>query len=210
MAGFLVTGSPTTDVPLLMPAPVPALVSQDLIMDNAPLSRQLPVPPRHPGAAGAGGGARVFEAPNSQVVTYVDPTTGAESAVSVLRAFDKPPQNWLPGHRGVDLALPVGSPVLAAGAGVVAFSGSVAGTPTISIDHADGIRTTYQPAHPVVRQGEQVATGQEIGRLAYATDGWPGLHWGARIGDDYQNPLALLSKPVIRLKPVDGPSDKPL
>ena len=79
---------------------------------------------------------------------YVDPTTGDPTATRVIRAFDKPEENWLPGHRGVDLALSVGSDVLAAGDGTVAFAGPVAGTPTISIDHSDGVRTTYQPVHP--------------------------------------------------------------
>ncbi|MGP6172904.1 M23 family metallopeptidase [Corynebacterium sp. A21] len=187
-----------------MPDTGPALMTQSLTMDNAAHSRQLTESPHHPSAA------RVLTETVSPAVSYVDPTTGAASATSVLRAFDKPPQNWLPGHRGVDLALQVGSPVVAAGDGVVAFAGSVAGTPTISIDHADGIRTTYQPVHPLISRGEQVTTGQEIGRLAHPTDGWPGLHWGARIGEDYQNPLGLLSRPAIRLKPVDGPSDRPL
>ncbi|QGU04902.1 M23 family metallopeptidase [Corynebacterium comes] len=133
---------------------------------------------------------------------YVSPTTGAPAATGVLRAFDKPAHNWLPGHRGVDLALGVGSPVLAAGEGVVVFAGVVAGTPTVSIDHADGIRTTYQPVHARVAGGDEVAGGEVIGLLGYPGDGWPGLHWGARAGpSDYLNPLSLLAAPTIRLKP---------
>lgn len=138
-------------------------------------------------------------------VSYVDPTTGMPGVGTVLRAFDKPAQNWLPGHRGVDLALAVGAPVLAAGAGVVVFSGQVAGTPTLSIDHLDGIRTTYQPVFSLVTQGEEVLAGQEVGRLANPTDHWPGLQWGARRGGEYLNPLSLLEQVVIRLKPVDVP-----
>ena len=129
---------------------------------------------------------------------YVSPT----GSVHVLRAFDRPEHNWLPGHRGVDLSLPVGGQVVAAGDGVVAFAGVVAGMPTVSVDHADGIRTTYQPVHARVTRGEQVREGQEIGTLGHPVDGWPGLHWGARRGaDDYVNPLSLLDAPVIRLKP---------
>src|SRR5207302_1477269 len=41
----------------------------------------------------------------------------------VTRAFLAPPQPWLPGHRGVDLAGTPGEQVLAAGPGVVAFAG---------------------------------------------------------------------------------------
>lgn len=129
---------------------------------------------------------------------YVSPT----GTVHVLRAFDRPERNWLPGHRGVDLALPVGGQVTAAGDGVVAFAGVVAGTPTVSVDHADGVRTTYQPVHARVSRGEEVREGQVIGVLGHPVDGWPGLHWGARRGaTDYLNPLSLLDAPVIRLKP---------
>lgn len=132
---------------------------------------------------------------------YVDPSTGASTASGVIRAFDKPAQNWLPGHRGVDLRLAVGADVLASGSGVVAFAGMVVGTPTISIDHADGVRTTYQPVHPLVATGDLVEEGSVIGRLAHPTTQWPGLQWGAKRGEDYLNPLSLLSAPTIRLKP---------
>lgn len=129
---------------------------------------------------------------------YISPT----GSVHVLRAFDRPEHNWLPGHRGVDLALPVGGTVVAADAGVVAFAGVVAGTPTVSVDHADGVRTTYQPVHARVSRGEEVREGQVIGTLGHPVDGYPGLHWGARRGAaDYLNPLSLLDAPVIRLKP---------
>ncbi|AGF72775.1 M23 family metallopeptidase [Corynebacterium halotolerans] len=135
---------------------------------------------------------------------YVDPTTGGSVATRVTRAFNKPEHNWLPGHRGVDLALGIGEPVVAAGDGVVAHAGVVAGTPVVSVDHDDGVRTTYQPVHARVRQGEEVAEGQAIGTLGHPVDGYPGLHWGARSGpdrDEYLNPLSLLDAPTIRLKP---------
>lgn len=135
-------------------------------------------------------------------MAWVDPTTGHSYATSVLRPYNPPPKNWLPGHRGVDLGAEIGDSVLAAGDGTVAFAGVVAGTPTISIQH-QGIRTTYQPVHAWVSQGEVVAEGQVIGILGHPFDGYPGLHWGARTGEDqYMNPLDLLS-PTIRLKPVD-------
>lgn len=133
---------------------------------------------------------------------YVSPSTGTPAATGVLRAFDKPRHNWLPGHRGVDLELGIGSPVLAAEDGTVAFAGVVAGTPTVSIDHADGVRTTYQPVHARVSRGDEVSGGDVVGILGHPVDGWPGLHWGARAGpDDYLNPLSLLDSPIIRLKP---------
>jgi murein DD-endopeptidase MepM/ murein hydrolase activator NlpD len=41
----------------------------------------------------------------------------------VTRAFEPPLEPFGPGHRGVDLAAAPGAPVLAAGAGELAFSG---------------------------------------------------------------------------------------
>ncbi|GAB3941099.1 hypothetical protein GCM10028828_05860 [Corynebacterium tapiri] len=84
----------------------------------------------------------------------------------------------------------------------MAFAGVVAGRPSISIDHPDGIRTTYTPVHARVKEGDSVSEGQVIGTLAH---GHPGLHWGVLKGKDhYIDPLSLLDVPEIRLKPVDA------
>lgn len=139
---------------------------------------------------------------------YVNPTSGRPSAGTVLRPFDKPEHNWLPGHRGVDLALGIGAEVLSPAAGVVAFAGIVVGTPTVSIEHADGVRTTYQPVHTHLVAGEVVVEKQKIGTLGHPTTVHPGLQWGAKIGEDYINPIRLLPAPTIRLKPLK-PADAP-
>lgn len=142
---------------------------------------------------------------------YRDPVARTPYPSRVLRGFDPPEHNWLPGHRGVDLAAAVGAQVFAAGPGIVAFAGTVAGTPTVSIDHPDGIRTTYQPVTASVGAGKEVTTGQAIGVLARGHRD-PGLHWGARpqgFTDRYLNPLELLAAPAIRLKPVDEPARRP-
>ncbi|WJY97832.1 M23 family metallopeptidase [Corynebacterium fournieri] len=140
---------------------------------------------------------------------WVDPAAGTPYPAAVARPADIPEQNWKPGHRGVDLPLRVGEPVLASGDGVVAFAGAVAGTPVLSIDHPGGIRTTYQPVRTTFKVGEQVREGQEVGTLVHAPAGFAGshdgLHWGALTGkDSYIDPLTLLESPRIRLKPLDG------
>lgn len=125
----------------------------------------------------------------------------------MLEGFDPPAAVWSAGHRGVDLALVAGSPVLAAGDGTVIFAGVVAGRPVVSIDHADGIRTTYEPVEPSVAAGDAVRRGQAIGVLVagHRSDGADALHWGARTGaKSYIDPLRLLRPAVIRLKPLGG------
>lgn len=143
-------------------------------------------------------------------LAWVDPAAGTPYPRAVSRPASIPEENWKPGHRGVDLALKLNAPVLAAGDGVVAFVGTVAGTPVISIDHPGGIRTTYQPVRSDLKAGDNVTEGHIIGRLARATSHFAGehdgLHWGALTGPDkYIDPLTLLEPPRIRLKPVDAP-----
>ena len=123
----------------------------------------------------------------------------------VARRLQAPPHRYGPGHRGLDLAAVPGAPVLAAGDGVVVFAGMVAGRPVLSIDHAGGLRTTYEPVQPSVRAGMQVLRGAPLGVLLAGHEGCPApacLHWGVRRGEDYLDPLLLLRPPRVRLLPL--------
>ncbi|WP_375154453.1 M23 family metallopeptidase [Nocardia cyriacigeorgica] len=133
---------------------------------------------------------------------------------AVERRFEKPPQNWLPGHRGVDLAGSPGQSVLAAGEGIVVFAGSVAGKPVMSIDHPGGLRTTYEPVAAEVPVGRRVTRGSRIGVLEAGHEGCSAaacLHWGLRRESggrqrrEYLDPLGLLQLGPLRLKPVQPP-----
>ncbi len=128
-------------------------------------------------------------------------------AHEVVRDFDPPVTEYGPGHRGVDLAASAGRRVLAAGAGVIIYAGRLAGRGVVSVEHAGGLRTTYEPVAASVVAGQTVRRGQPIGRLV---SGHPEctapapracLHWGARQHDDYLNPLRLLSHTNVRLLP---------
>ncbi|GAB2596648.1 M23 family metallopeptidase [Pseudactinotalea suaedae] len=123
----------------------------------------------------------------------------------VVAPFDDPDAPWAAGHRGVDIAGGLGMQVHAAADGVVAFVGVVVDRPVISIDHPDGIRTTYEPVAALVEAGDAVVQGQPIGTLVdEGSHCAPAacLHWGARVGEDYVDPLSLLSDAVIRLYPL--------
>ena len=138
--------------------------------------------------------------PRSATAVWTSPVPGAQ----VTRPFQPPPRLFAAGHRGVDLAGSPGTPVLAAGDGVVAFAGMVAGRPVISIDHADGLRTTYEPVDDSVAAGLVVARGSPIGTLAAGHPGCPAsacLHWGLRRGETYLDPLLLLQPHRVRLLP---------
>ncbi|WFE49809.1 M23 family metallopeptidase [Micromonospora sp. WMMD1155] len=126
-----------------------------------------------------------------------------------VRRFDPPPEPWLSGHRGVDLAASAGAVVRSAGPGTVLFAGLVAGRPVVTVGHAGGLRTTHEPVQPGVRPGQAVATGAPLGELLPGHPGCPAdvcLHWGLRRGEEYLDPLALLGLGPVRLLPVGEPS----
>ncbi|WP_406642483.1 murein hydrolase activator EnvC family protein [Amycolatopsis sp. WGS_07] len=128
----------------------------------------------------------------------------------VTRTFEPPATPFGPGHRGVDLETTAGQQVLAADMGVVVFAGQVAGQGVVALDHDGDLHTTYLPITPTVTAGDQIYRGQPLGT---ATPGHPGcpsaacLHWGARRGTEYIDPLALVGDPSrVRLKPwAEGP-----
>lgn len=130
--------------------------------------------------------------------TYDWPSGGE---VPVVRDFSPPEERWLTGHRGVDLAMDEGAEVLAAGDGRVIHAGRLNDRNLVSIEHADGLRTTYEPVSPTVAKGDAVSKGQRIGTLELGHAGpLPVLHWGAKYPEDrYIDPLSLLERVPIRL-----------
>ena len=122
----------------------------------------------------------------------------------VVATFDPPADPWAAGHRGVDLAGHPGQVVRAALPGTVAFAGSIAGKPVVSVDHG-ARRTTYEPVVPTVSAGDAVAAGDPLGRLGVLHGHClPAacLHWGLRRGDTYLDPLSLVGGGPVRLLPL--------
>jgi murein DD-endopeptidase MepM/ murein hydrolase activator NlpD len=131
---------------------------------------------------------------------------------AVLTPFGAPENPFGPGHRGVDLAGSVGQPVRAARGGTVVFAGPVAGHGVVSVQHDDGLRTTYEPLTPTVRAGAVVAAGAVLGTLVAGHRGCPSacLHWGVRRDRlEYLDPLVLLRPTRVRLLPVPDPWPDP-
>lgn len=135
----------------------------------------------------------------AQALAGVPPVDGP-----VVRSFDPPAQRWNSGHRGVDLLAEPGAAVIATAAGTVSFAGLVAGKPVVVVSHGEW-RTTYEPVEAAVRVGDRVAAGELLGRLAggHSCPGGSCLHWGLRRGEEYRDPLSLLSSGV-RLLPAEA------
>ncbi|MFB9660588.1 M23 family metallopeptidase [Glycomyces mayteni] len=135
--------------------------------------------------------------------SWVPPT----GTLDLRTGFDPPPLPWLPGHRGVDLAAADDRTVLAAGPGHVVYAGDLAGRGVVSIAHANGLRTTYEPVEPAVAAGETVTAGQPIGALqpGHASCGAAAcLHLGLKRGLRYLDPMLLFGNGKVRLLPRPG------
>ncbi|MEO5317223.1 M23 family metallopeptidase [Arthrobacter sp. CC3] len=126
---------------------------------------------------------------------------------AVLRAFDPPDKPWLSGHRGVDLqAAADGGPVTAPESGTVSFVGVVVDRPVITIDHGNGLRSSFEPVESSLAAGAAVSKGDVVGTVVQGhCASLPCIHWGVRRGEEYLNPLSLVTdlRPSILL-PVGG------
>jgi murein DD-endopeptidase MepM/ murein hydrolase activator NlpD len=155
-----------------------------------------PIPPPRPGGTGG----------------YVEPAARfgwpLAPAPTVSRPFQPPSEPYGPGHRGVDLIGTEGQLVLAAGDGAVVYAGPLADRGVVSIDHPDGLRTSYEPVRASVRAGQLVRRGEPVGTLAAGHLGCRAeacLHWGLRRDGQYLDPLLLVRRAHVRLLP--WPSD---
>ncbi|MEU0233271.1 MULTISPECIES: M23 family metallopeptidase [unclassified Streptomyces] len=134
---------------------------------------------------------------------------GGTSPPGIVRGWQPPPGPYAAGHRGVDLAAPPGTPVLAPTAGTVTFAGPVGGrgvlTLTLPGTGTPPLRTTFSPVTPLVPAGTAVPAGTPIARVTPGTH-CPEtcLHWGLRRGDHYLNPLFLTKRGPSRLLPLRG------
>jgi len=98
-------------------------------------------------------------------------------------------------HPGIDFGAPTGTPIHAAGDGVIVYAGLESGYGNYTcINHGGGIATCY--AHQsviLVKVGDQVKRGQVIGLVGttgYSTG--PHLHFEVRINGQVTNPLPWL------------------
>jgi murein DD-endopeptidase MepM/ murein hydrolase activator NlpD len=104
---------------------------------------------------------------------------------------------WGRMHRGIDIAAPVGTPIVAAAPGVVSYAGYNDGGfgYLVEIDHADGSMTRY--AHNdriLVSVGQQVSQGQQVSEMGSTGNSTgPHLHFEVHPGGQGAvNPMAFL------------------
>lgn len=132
----------------------------------------------------------------------IPPVDGA-----IVRAYEATEHDYGPGHRGIDLDAQPGALVRAAASGTVVFAGPVAGHAAVTIDHGEGLRTTYSRLGDThVTSGQRVDQGAWLGTVRDAHAGVAGLHFGVMLEGEYVDPEGFLGPldagSAIHLAPV--------
>jgi murein DD-endopeptidase MepM/ murein hydrolase activator NlpD len=100
-------------------------------------------------------------------------------------------------HPGLDVAVPVGTPIRAAGGGTIVEVGDDAKYGRfVRVEHRDGYETLYAHASRIlVKQGDKIPSGRTIalsGNTGQSTA--PHLHFEMRQGGAAVDPMLLISK----------------
>lgn len=113
---------------------------------------------------------------------------------AVSRPWEAPADDYAAGHRGIDVAAPLGTVVVAVDDGTVTFAGQVAGRGVVTIEHGGGLRSTVDSVAPRVATGDAVAQGDAVGtvEVGHCPAADPCLHLGARLDDRYVDPTPYL------------------
>ncbi|WBU63369.1 DUF5930 domain-containing protein [Paracoccus aerodenitrificans] len=102
---------------------------------------------------------------------------------------------WGRMHKGIDLAGPIGTPVLATADGVVTFAGRQSGYGNfIKIEHALGTETRFAHLSKIrVKVGQKVSRGAQIGDMGNTgRSTGPHLHYEVRVNGEAVNPMSFI------------------
>ena len=115
--------------------------------------------------------------------------------VVVANAYAAPPRPYAAGHRGIDLAASPGAVVSSPSTATVRFAGVVVDRAVLTLDHGDGVLSSYEPLASELEVGAEVVAGTRLGLVSAgghcAADC---LHVGVRIDGQYVSPLLFFDR----------------
>lgn len=136
-----------------------------------------------------------------QPIVHVPPVSAL-----VSDPFRQPEHPFGPGNRGVEYDTRPGTEVRASADGRVVFAGRVGWELHVTVLHDDGVRTSYSYLSQIrVIMGQSVRQGDVIGLSGDR------LHFGARRGDRYFDPVTLFGVIEVRVEllPLERSSTNP-
>jgi murein DD-endopeptidase MepM/ murein hydrolase activator NlpD len=141
-----------------------------------------------------------IQAAQSSASAYVSPSTSSPSASGFIWPVNGPVvsgfgMRWGRLHTGIDIAVPYGTPIHAAAAGRVIYSGWMDGYGNlVFVDHGGGISTGYAHQSSIaVANGQTVSQGQVIGYVGCTGHCFgPHLHFEVRVNGSPVDPLGYL------------------
>lgn len=104
-------------------------------------------------------------------------------------------------HKGLDIAVPMGTKIGAAMSGEVEFAGVQEGYGNVIIlKHSNGLETLYGHCSRIeVNKGEKVNTGDEIGKAgSTGRSTGPHIHFEVRLNGNAVDPLKYLSSKIVK------------
>lgn len=145
--------------------------------------------------------------PATSAVSVKPPTPATRAAPLWVRPNGGPlsspfGRRWGRMHEGIDLAGSYGSPIVAATAGTVYFTGPEQGYGRIiKIQDSDGTQTWYaHMSRYLVKPGDHVRPGQRIALVGAAGDATgPNLHFEVHVGGRPVDPIPFLRKHGVRI-----------
>lgn len=158
---------------------------------------------------------RVFLAAGAAVATLAQSVDSAAAAApcwrppvagQIIEHFREPSCPYCAGKRGIEYRTSPSALVRTVEAGRVTFSGVVAGTGYVVVDHSNGWKVTYGRLLDIgVRRGDTVARGHVLGSAAHR------FYFGLRVQLEYRDPEPYFGRLVgrPRLVPVDGTPRRP-